>query len=85
VYFKKFTHDPLHSYRAAASMIETSHDTATLFGIPYLATIFQSYNQIILITIGVSKMTKVTSQARYKKNIEIKEKKKKINKSSDNV
>jgi len=32
----------------------------------------------ILITIKVSKMTKVTSQALYKKNIEIKEKKKKI-------
>jgi len=29
-------------------------------------------------------MTKVTSQALYKKNIEIKEKKKKINESSDN-
>jgi len=28
-------------------------------------------------------MTKVTSQALYKKNIEIKEKKKKINESSD--
>jgi len=36
-----------------------------------------------LITIKVSKMTKVTSQALYKKNIEIKEKKKKINESSD--
>jgi len=31
----------------------------------------------ILITIRVSKMTKVTSQALYKKNIEVKEKKKK--------
>jgi len=31
----------------------------------------------------VSKMTKVTSQALYKKNIEIKEKNKKINESSD--
>jgi len=29
-------------------------------------------------------MTKVTSQTLYKKNIEIKEKKKKINESSDN-
>jgi len=37
----------------------------------------------ILITIEVSKMTKVTPQALYKKNIEIKEKKKKINESSD--
>jgi len=37
----------------------------------------------ILITIKVSKMTKVTSQAPYKKNIEIKDKKKKINESSD--
>jgi len=37
----------------------------------------------ILITIKVSKMTKVTSQALYKTNIEIKEKKKKINESSD--
>jgi len=33
----------------------------------------------ILITIKVSKMAKVTSQAFYKNNIEIKEKKKKIN------
>jgi len=32
----------------------------------------------ILITIKISNMTKVTSQALYKKNIEIKEKKKKI-------
>jgi len=31
----------------------------------------------------MSKMTKVTSQALYKKNIEIEEKKKKINVSSD--
>jgi len=37
----------------------------------------------ILITIKVSKMTKVTSQALYEKNIEIKKKKKKINESSD--
>jgi len=37
----------------------------------------------ISITIKVSKMTKVTSQALYKKNIEIKENKKKINESSD--
>jgi len=37
----------------------------------------------ILITIKVSKMTKVTSQALYKKNIESKKKKKKINESSD--
>jgi len=37
----------------------------------------------ILITIRVLKITKVTSQALYKKNIEIKEKKKKINESSD--
>jgi len=37
----------------------------------------------ILITIKVSKKTKVTSQALYKKNIEIKEKKKKLNESSD--
>jgi len=37
----------------------------------------------ILITIKMSKMTLVTSQALYKKNIEIKEKKKKINESSD--
>jgi len=37
----------------------------------------------ILITIRVSKITKVTSQALYKKNIWIKEKKKKINESSD--
>jgi len=37
----------------------------------------------ISITIKVSKMTKVTSQALYKKNIDIKEKKKKINESSD--
>jgi len=39
----------------------------------------------ILITIKVSKMTIVTSQALYKKNTEIKEKKKKkkINESSD--
>jgi len=40
-------------------------------------------NRYILITIKVSKMTKVTSQALYKKDIEIKEKKKKINESSD--
>jgi len=39
----------------------------------------------ILITIKVSKMTKVTSQALYKKNIEIKEKKKKINESMVSV
>jgi len=39
----------------------------------------------ILITIKVSKMTKVTSHALYKKNIEIKEKKKKINEFSDDV
>jgi len=39
----------------------------------------------ILITIRVSKMTKVTSQALHKKNIEIKEKKKKINESSDDA
>jgi len=38
----------------------------------------------ILITIKVSKMTKVTSQALYKKNIEIKEKKKKINNHNNN-
>jgi len=37
----------------------------------------------ILITIKVSKITKVTSQALYKKNIEIKVKKKRINESSD--
>jgi len=37
----------------------------------------------MLITIKVLKMTKVTSQALYKKKIEIKEKKKKINESSD--
>jgi len=37
----------------------------------------------LLITIKVSKMTKVTSQAVYKNIIEIKEKKKKINVSSD--
>jgi len=37
----------------------------------------------ILITIKVSKMTKVTSQHFTKKNIEIKEKKKKIDESSD--
>jgi len=37
----------------------------------------------ILITIEVSKMTKVTSQALYRKNTEIKEKKKKINEYSD--
>jgi len=37
----------------------------------------------MLITIEVSKMTKVTSQALYKKNTEIKEKKKKTNESSD--
>jgi len=37
----------------------------------------------ILITIKVSKITKVTAQALYKQNIEIKEKKKKINESSD--
>jgi len=36
-----------------------------------------------ILAIRVSKMTKVTSQALYKKNIEIKEKKKKINESSD--
>jgi len=36
----------------------------------------------ILITIKESKMTKVTSQALYKKNIQINEKKKKINESS---
>jgi len=42
-----------------------------------------SYIYYILITIRVSKMTKVTSQALYKKNIEIKEKKKNINQSSD--
>jgi len=36
-----------------------------------------------LITIKVSKMTKVRSQALYKKNIEIMEKKKKMNESSD--
>jgi len=40
-------------------------------------------NIYILITIKVSKMTKVTLQAFYKKNIEIKKKKKKINESSD--
>jgi len=34
---------------------------------------------VILITIKVSKMTKFTSQALYKKNIEIRKKKKKIN------
>jgi len=38
---------------------------------------------ILFISIKVSKITKVTSQALYKKNIEIKEKKKKINESSD--
>jgi len=43
----------------------------------------QTNDKYILITIKVSKMTKVTSQALYKKNIEIKEKKKKINESSD--
>jgi len=37
----------------------------------------------ISLTIKVSKMTKVISQALYKKNIDIKEKKKKINESSD--
>jgi len=37
----------------------------------------------ISITVKVSKMTKVTLQAFYNKNIEIKEKKKKINESSD--
>jgi len=37
----------------------------------------------ILITNKVPKMTKVTSQALYKKNIEIKEKKKKLDESSD--
>jgi len=37
----------------------------------------------IYITIKVSKITKVTSQALYKKNLEIKENKKKINESSD--
>jgi len=37
----------------------------------------------ILITIKVSKLTKVTLQAITKKNIEIMEKKKKINESSD--
>jgi len=37
----------------------------------------------ILVTIKVSKITKVTSQALYKKNLVIKEKKKKINESSD--
>jgi len=36
----------------------------------------------VYITIRVSKMTKVTSQALYNKNIEIGEKKKKINESS---
>jgi len=40
----------------------------------------------ILITIKVSKMTKVTSQALYKKEyIEIEEKNKKINESSDDL
>jgi len=42
---------------------------------------WNNYNYYI--TIKVSKMTKVTSQALFKKNIEIKENKKKINKSSD--
>jgi len=37
----------------------------------------------MLIKLKVSKMTKVISQALTKKNIEIKEKKKKINESSD--
>jgi len=39
----------------------------------------------ILITIKVSEMKKVTSQALYKRNIKIKEKKKKINESSDDL
>jgi len=39
----------------------------------------------ILIMIKVSKITKVTSQALYKKNIDVKEKKNKINESSDDL
>jgi len=42
-----------------------------------------SYIIYILITIKVSQMRKVTSQALYKRNIEVKEKRKKINESSD--
>jgi len=49
--------------------------------------ILQIYSHVCctytIIAIKVSKMKKVTSQALYKKNIEIKEKKKKINESSD--
>jgi len=58
---------------------------AILHIIIYVITYIYIYIYItyILITIKVSKMTKVTSQSLYKKNIEIKEKKKKINESSD--